>query len=346
VSEPGDLSAVVVAWNAGDELAACVQALRASAANAGARVQVVVVDNASTDDAAEALSLARPDVLVRNPVNAGYGVAAAQGMSRATAAWILLLNPDCRVAEGFVGALLDAAAAAPDDVATLVPDMRFASRASIVNCRGIAVDDSGVPHEIGTGLPAERAAMRDPPFGGSSGCCLVRAEALRQVGGVEPVFFAYLEDVDLAWQLRRAAFSAVFVPGAVALHEGSASTGEGSPLKTYLVARNRRLLFRLNGPHTLRARTVRTVVEVGHAVVSTLSGSGLAPWRGRVAALALRRYTRFVRLSRTAARNGARDVRLSPRPSLRETLRRKRATAGHVYRQPAGADDPDRRVRR
>jgi N-acetylglucosaminyl-diphospho-decaprenol L-rhamnosyltransferase len=302
-----------------------VEALRASAEASGARLQIVVVDNASSDGAVESLTCFSHDVVVRNSVNAGYGVAAAQGTHRAAAPWILLLNPDCRIAEGFVGALLDATRRAGDDIATLVPDMRFAANPLVVNCRGIGVDDTGVPYEIGAGLDLSEAPVPREPFGGSSGCCLVRAEALRAVGGVELAFFAYLEDVDLSWQFRRAGFRAQFVSSAVALHEGSASTREGSSLKTYLVARNRRLLFRLNGPHTARARAARTVVEIGHGVVSSLSGAGLAPWRGRLAALTLRRYARFVRKARSLRLERA-DVSFSPRPSLRAALQRKRSS--------------------
>ena len=72
------------------------------------------------------------------------------------------------------------------------------------------------------------------------------------VGGLEPLYFAYMEDVDLGWRLRKHGYRAFVVPGAVALHEGSASTGEGSWLKAFLVARNRRALFRLHGPPGLR----------------------------------------------------------------------------------------------
>src|SRR5581483_11425482 len=76
----------------------------------------------------------------------------------------------------------------------------------------------------------------------------IRRDALAAVGGLEPLYFAYLEDVDVGWRLRKKGYRAIVVPRAVALHEGSASTGEGSWLKTFLVARNRRALFRLHGP--------------------------------------------------------------------------------------------------
>lgn len=322
---------MVVTWNPGPALAACLDHVRRSASAAGTDVQVVVVDNGSTDGTLDELRLDPGDVVVRNGANAGYGLAAAQGIARASARWVLLLNADCRVDEGFFAAMHAAAARAGDDVATLVPDMRFASDPSVINCRGVGVDEIGVPHEVDAGLPADRAPVRKDVFGGSSGCCLLRVAAVRAVGGPEPVFFAYLEDVDLAWRLRRAGYRAVFVPGAIALHEGSASTREGSALKTYLVARNRRLLFRLNGPHSVRARLWRLPVETGHLVVS-LSGSGLAAPRGRLGALRLRRYADFVRRSRAASDTISREPPLVSRTSLAATLARKRSLRRHLNR--------------
>src|SRR6185437_73941 len=141
------------------------------------------------------------------------GVAAAQGIARATAPWVLLLNPDVVVAGSFVGALATAAATADADVATLVPDLRFASNHSIVNGRGLAVDKTGVPGEVDSGVDvAGLEPARGDVFGGSSGACLLRLSAVREVGGVEPAFFAYFEDVDLAWELRRSGYCAVFIP--------------------------------------------------------------------------------------------------------------------------------------
>jgi GT2 family glycosyltransferase len=318
------ISVVVVAWNSEDSLTECIGSLRASAAASATPLEIVVVDNASSDASLDRARALGSDIVITNPVNAGYGVAVAQGLARTSAGWALLLNPDVVVDRPFVGALAAAARAAPDDVATLVPDLRFASDRTIVNCRGIEVDDAGIPSEIDAGRPASRLEVAREVFGGSSGGCLLRVEAVYEVGGVDPVFFAYMEDVDLAWQLRRAGHRARLVPEAVARHEGSASLGADSPMKAFLVARNRRLLFRLNGPHTPKARAWRTVVELGHAAFVTASGAGLAPWSGRADALRLRRYTRFVRRSRALGPIIV-EPETAPLGSLAEALRRKRA---------------------
>ena len=317
------MSAVVVAWNAGSTLATCVDSLRTSAGHAGESVQLVIVDNGSEDTAVADLRLEAGDVVVRNALNAGYGVAAAQGIARSDAPWILLVNPDLTVEPDFVEQLLAVADSAEPAIATLVPEMRFASRPDVVNCRGVTVDEIGVPAEIDAGMPAaDGAAPSIPVLGGSSGCCLLRAEHLRSLGGPEPGFFAYLEDVDLALRLWSAGHEAIFVPGAVALHEGSASTGARSPLKVFLVARNRRLLFRLHGPRSPRATAWRALVDVAHGTYSSL-GTPVAPWAGRLESLRFRRYVRFL------CRSRASEPRISEyarprRATLRETLSRKR----------------------
>ena len=323
------LSAVIVAWNAGDTLVACVKSLRDSTRRADATMQIVVVDNASNDGAVENLSLEPGDVVVRNAVNAGYGVAATQGIARSDAPWILLVNPDLTVEQDFVGALLFAVDAAEPTVASLVPEMRFASRPELVNCRGLTVDEIGVPAEIDAGSATVYGATTPsiPVLGGSSGCCLLRTEHVRRLGGPEPAFFAYLEDVDLALRLSCAGYGTTFVPDAIAFHEGSASTGERSPLKIFLVARNRRLLFRLHGPRSLRATAWRSVADLGHAVYSSL-GAPVAPWAGRLEAVRFRRYIRFLGRSRAESGPCISSYDRPKRATLRETLSRKRRIAG------------------
>ena len=334
-----EITAVVVAWNSADSLAGCLRALRRSSEAADAPIEIVVVDNASHDESAKVAREAGADLVLENPLNVGFVVAASQAIALARSPWILLANPDLLVSEGFVAAILAVARSAPGDVATLVPEVRFAFDVGVVNSRGIEVDEAGIPAERDAG---RRAGELDPDidvFGGSSGAWLLRAEALRVVGGLEPAYFAYLEDVDLAWRLRKAGYKAILVPDAVAVHEGSASTGEGSWLKAFLVARNRRLLFRLHGPHYVRARFFRTVTELGHATVQALSGSGTASFAGRLAAFRGRRYSRFLRASTASLGRDEADVALTPRVTLMEAFRRKRA-ARALMRGRAAAPRP------
>jgi glycosyltransferase involved in cell wall biosynthesis/GT2 family glycosyltransferase len=331
VSAP-EISVIIVAWNSAESLPASLGALRRSAARASAPLEIIVVDNASADDSVRLAAESGADVIVENPLNAGYVVAASQGIALARGEWVMLANPDLTVSDGFVSAMLEAARSVPPDVASLVPDIRYAANPAVVNSRGIDVDELGIPAEVDAGRMADAQPAPEEVFSLSSSGCLIRRSALATVGGLEPLYFAYLEDVDVGWRLRKKGFRAVVVPGAVALHEGSVSTGEGSWLKAFLVARNRRALFRLHAPPGFSARTLRTVTEIGHATVQALSGSGTASVRGRGAALRTRRYTRFLRASNEVV--GIQDdarVELAPRQTLSEALRRKRAAASLMF---------------
>lgn len=340
-----DFTAVIVTWNSEESLTPWFAALRRSATSAGARVEIVVVDNASSDDSRRLAADAGADRIVANPVNAGFVVAASQGIALAEGEWVMLANPDLTVDGEFVSAMLGAARQAGPDVACLVPDIRYAADPLVVNSRGIEVDVLGIPAESDGGRHADALIGATEVFGPSSSGCLLRRSALAAVGGLEPLYFAYLEDVDVGWRLRKMGYRSLVVPGALAVHEGSISVGEGSWLKAFLVARNRRALFRLHGPMDPLTRLARTVTEVGHATVQAVSGGGTASVRGRVAVLGTRRYTRFLRASNRVV--GFPDdtvVALAPRQTLQEALRRKQVAASLMRREDldnaAGAPSP------
>ena len=288
---------------------------------AGVELEIVVVDNASTDDSRRLATEADVDVIVENPLNAEYVVAASQGAALAHGTWVMFANPDLTVSKDFVRTMLDAAVT-PRPMSRASYRTSGTRHPSVVNSRGIDVDEIGIPAESDSGREADVLTETVEVFGPSTSGCLVRRAALAEVGGLEPLFFAYLEDVDLGWRLRKKGYRTLVVPGAVALHEGSASIGEGSWLKAFLVARNRRALFRLHGPPGLAAKGLRTMTEIGHATVQALSGSGTASVRGRGAALRTRRYTRFLRSSNrvTGIPDEARIV-LASRQTLSEALR-------------------------
>jgi len=103
----------------------------------------------------------------------------------------------------------------------------------------------------------------------------------------DPDFFMYLEDVDLAWRLRLRGWQGVYEPAAVVLHAGSASSGEGSPFKNRLLARNKAWTLVKNYPTwplLLRLPLV-LAYDLGSAPYRLIVQGQTAAFSGRIDAL-------------------------------------------------------------
>jgi GT2 family glycosyltransferase len=131
---------------------------------------------------------------------------------------------------------------------------------------------------------------------------------LEQIGGFDERFFAYLEDVDVAWRAQAAGWRSWYEPAAVAYHQGSASTGASTPEKYFLVGRNRVRLLARNATRRQLLRALPGIVLYDSAYVSyaAVRDRTLAPLRGRLAGL------RQWRSLRSETRASRREVALAP----------------------------------
>jgi N-acetylglucosaminyl-diphospho-decaprenol L-rhamnosyltransferase len=315
-------TSVIVSWNSADHLGECIQAIKRSEAKTDTLVEVIVVDNASTDSSADIASIAGADLVIRNPINAGFAVAASQGIALARGSWIVMTNPDLVVDNFFIGAITDAVKTASVDVACFAPEICFAADSTRLNSRGIGVDNAGLPAEIGKGQLMGDAPVPTEVFAGSGGGAILRRAALDQVGAFEPLYFAYYEDVDLAWRLQRCGWRACFLSSAQASHAGSSTVGVASSLQTHLVARNRRFLFYRHGPHNWRARVWRTLTDTAHGTVLCVMTRSMTPLYGRASALQVRPYLYYLRKRDATYLTGTPEA-LTARIPFRTALRRK-----------------------
>ncbi|MEA2617144.1 MAG: hypothetical protein QOE72_2927 [Chloroflexota bacterium] len=246
VSEPVPSShrcpvvAVVVTYRSALDIGAC---LRSLAVQLGAADHVVVVDNASPDRSAETVEAAlrthlRPASrwqLIRSTVNLGFGRACNLAAARLPDHDILLLNPDSVLQPGSIATLCQALAADPTRGAAGPRIERF-DGAPEPGCRrslprpGVAVGrllglDRLAPSRFGSYNRLGQDPMVPADIEAGSGCCaLIRRTAWEQVGGFDPDFFMYGEDLDLFLRLGRAGWITRYVPSALALHRKGAST--------------------------------------------------------------------------------------------------------------------------
>ena len=228
---PPVLDVVIVNWNGGTLLRACLASL--AAARDAESVQVIVVDNASTDGSTENLPpLPRPLRLIRNAENRGFGRACAQGAAVGAAPAILFLNPDTQVEPDALGLARAALTADPRTGivgARLVdPDGRTARSCARAPTalgllgRALALDRLGLvrPHFLREWDHAEDRAV-DQVMGAF---LMIRRDLFQALGGFDPRFFVYWEDADLCTRARAAGFRVLHVAGAVARHLGQGTT--------------------------------------------------------------------------------------------------------------------------
>ena len=228
----GRLRVVVVTYSPGEALVEFVASLRRATVRP---LEIVLADNGSDDGVPERVAAAHGDVrLLRTGGNVGYGAAANAALADAREGWALVANPDIRFEDGAIDELLAAAERWPR-AATLGPAIRTPQGALYPSARDLPSLSTGIGHAaLGWLWPAnpwtaryrrEREDPRERPAGWLSGSCfLVELEAFHSVGGFDPAFFMYFEDVDLAERLGRRGWLHVYVPTAIVTHEGGHAT--------------------------------------------------------------------------------------------------------------------------
>ncbi len=283
----GPLGIVIVHYNTADLLRGCLSALRGSAVP----YQAVVVDNASTDRAVEALPAEFPEVrFLFNAENRGYAAANNQGIAAVTPplpparvgrgqlTHILLLNPDTIPQPGALEALVAFLEVHPRAGALgprlLFPDGSLQENAFSFPTLAMSFLDffplhGRLYHSRLNGRYPERQATAPFPIDHPLGACLLlRGEALAQVGLLDEGYFMYVEEVDLCYRLKRAGWEVWQVPAARVVHYGGQSTRQ-MPERMFLeLHRSRYRFFRLYYPPAFRFAH-RLIVRLGLG------------WRGR-----------------------------------------------------------------
>ena len=255
---PG-VALVVVNHETRDELLGCLATADAAGAD-----EVVVVDSGSSDGSGPAARAAHPGVEVLELPNVGYGRGANAGIARTRAPVVAVANADTRFARGALTHLADALAADPA-LGAVGPRVRYPDGRLQASARRMPTLTEALGHALlGLWWPgnrwtrAYRMADADPEAPRDvdwlSGCVLVvRREAFIAVGGFDPGYFMYVEDVDLGLRLRRAGWRLRYVPGAEVIHRVGASTGRR---RARMVVAHARSLDRFFG-HVYAGRPLR-----------------------------------------------------------------------------------------
>ncbi|NMR20776.1 glycosyltransferase family 2 protein [Cellulomonas fimi] len=234
-SGPPLVRVICVTYDPGSELDDFARSLEDAASGP---VELVLVDNGPHADAADAVAAAYGGEVVRTGENLGYGRAANAGAEGATAPWVVVANPDIVWSPGSLDTLLAAAQRHPR-AGALGPALLNVDGTLYPSARALPSLTQGVGHalfaRLWPGNPWTRAYLRrqetadatERTTGWLSGACLlVRREAFEEVGGFDPAYFMFFEDVDLGERLALAGWHNVYVPSARVTHVGGTSWRE------------------------------------------------------------------------------------------------------------------------
>lgn len=247
------VAALLLNWRRSDLTEQCLADLCRCGARAGpeapADLRVLVMDNGSGDDSparlgravAAAAAAGLPAELLVFDTNLGFAGAMNRGIGWAGgigAEYVLVLNNDLRLPEGFLGPLLAVlrndprvAAVAPT---VLFPDGRVWAQGGSLGFHANALRLNG--HG---GPPAPREHGPEAVDFVPGACVLFRRRDLEAVGGFDERYFMYWEDADLCRRLRARGGRSVWLPWVRVTHLGGASAGGSrSPLRKFLMARN------------------------------------------------------------------------------------------------------------
>ena len=244
-----EVTAILVNFNAGGELALALQSIREDCAEIA--WEAIVVDNASTDDSAAVVETIPQATLVRNVTNVGFGRAVNQAVALARSPLLLLINPDCRLTAGAVSKLRSVFDAEPSCAVAgpriLDPDgaVQGSARGDPDMLTGL-FGRTGALRVLLPFLPVARrnVVAEDAVRTGASSivvdwlsgaCMLVRREAFLAAGGFDERFFLYWEDADLCRRLRNRGLHIRYVPDATAVHKvgQSSQTARRSSIRAF-----------------------------------------------------------------------------------------------------------------
>lgn len=267
--------------------------------------RIIVADNGSDDNSLAILADRFPDVEVM-ALDRNYGF--AEGYNRALEAtrypYTVLLNSDVAPDPGWLNALYDFMQSHTDAAACQPKLLSYRNPAMFeyAGACGGYLDRNGYPYcrgRIFATCEADRGQYDTvAEVDWASGAALmVRTDLYLQAGGLDPDFFAHMEEIDLCWRLRTMGYKLYAVPQASVRHLGGGSLPASNPRKTYLNFRNNLLMLYKNLPKAgkraalIRRRLLDTIAWAKFVATFDFANAGAIVRAHRDFARMRKRYT-------------------------------------------------------
>lgn len=208
--------------------------------------EVVVIDNASTDDSLSVLANQFPTVRVIS-LDQNYGFCGGynRGLAKIEADYFMLLNSDVEVTVRWLDPLVSILESKPD-VAAVQPKILSWNEKNKFEYAGAAggfIDSLGYPFcrgRIFDHIENDSGQYNDERqiFWATGACFLIRSNVYRQFGGLDEDFFAHMEEIDLCWKINRSNQKVFYCGTSTVYHLGAGTLGYGNPKKVFLNFRN------------------------------------------------------------------------------------------------------------
>ena len=218
--------------------------------------EIVVADNASTDDSVAVVAKDFPGVrLIQLDRNYGFADGYNKALEHVDAECFVLLNSDVEVTEGWLEPMLSLMEKNADVVACQPKILAYNNKTHFeyAGAAGGFIDRYGYPYCRGRLFDSveEDKGQYDAVcrvFWATGAAMMVRSAAFRKVGGLDGRFFAHMEEIDLCWRMQAMGGSIYVVPQSTVYHVGGATLSKSNPHKTFLNFRNNLLMLYKNLP--------------------------------------------------------------------------------------------------
>lgn len=219
-------------------------------------LQLIVGDNASTDNSIEFLKANYPEIrIIQNNANYGFAEGYRKILEQVDAEYFVLLNSDVEVPENWIQPVIDMMQK-DSSIAVAQPKIKWQKNRNEFEYAGAAggyLDLHGFPFCRGRlfdTVESDYGQYNDSTeiFWASGAALFIKSKQWKEVGGLDPDFFAHMEEIDLCWRLKNLGYKVVYCADAEVYHVGGGTLSANNPYKTYLNFRNNLIILQKNLP--------------------------------------------------------------------------------------------------
>jgi GT2 family glycosyltransferase len=219
-------------------------------------VEVVLADNASTDDSVDFVRKNYPEIrVIQLDRNYGFAEGYNRALKQVDAEYYIILNSDIEVSPGWVAPLIDLLEKNPEIGACAPKLLSYYdhSKFEYAGAAGGFIDYLGYPFcrgRVFDYLETDHGQYdgNTQVFWATGACIVVRSELFHRLGGFDAYYFAHQEEIDLCWRLQLAGYKIYCTSQSVVYHLGGGTLPKSNPHKTFLNFRNNHVLLYKNLP--------------------------------------------------------------------------------------------------